>query len=247
MRHLLLLCLLCSAARADALSDLKTALSRLKGDDAVHASVDYAFQGRSGDEKSPVMEEGRVCATVEEGPPGLRIFWDRKTLDSSAAEVRARLADPEKKTPTRSAMEALNAVTLSGYLNAAPGLLNRLAQGTLVEEKTATWQDRPARLLVFKLVPKLDAQSKKYVKEFEVVAKLWVGADGLPLAAQNRTTLKGRALLMITFEQTEEESYEYARRGDRLVAVRHMKEEHHSGMGEKNDRKTTVNLRLGDS
>lgn len=243
--RLLALLLAGSLLRADTLSDLKGTLLRLNGQDPVKASVDYQFWSKQGDDKNPIITEGKATTFVEDGPQSLKMSWNRALIETAVQEAKAQAKDPEKRASTRRAIEGLKAVEVSDYLSGAEELLRTLEQGQLVEEKTETWQGKPAKLLQFKLTPKLSKQDQKYVKEFEASAKVWIGADGLPLAAETQTRMKGRALLVISFEQQRKESFQFARVGNRLVVVHHTQESSGSGGGERGQSKTVVTLHLG--
>jgi len=236
------LLLLCALAQADTLADLKGTLARLNGQEPVKASIAYQFWSKQGDDKKPVITEGKATSQAEDGPQGLRLSWSRTLIQTAAQEARAKAQDPEKKTPTRRAIEGLKAVEVSEYLNGSDELLRTLEQSQLIDEKADTWQGRPARLLNLKLIPRLGAQEKKYVKELEATAKVWVGADGLPLAIQSQVHLKGRAMLVISFEQDQKEEYQFIRAGNRLIVTQHVSENQSSGGGEKGQTKTVVNL-----
>ncbi len=234
----------CSLVQADTLSDLKGTLAKLNGQEPVKANVVYQFWSQQGDEKKPVITEGKANSTVEDGPQGLKISWSHGLIQAATQEARAKAQDPEKKTPTRRAIEGLKAVEVADYLNGSEELLRKLEQATVIDEKADTWQGKPARLLSLKLTPKLAADQKKYVKELEASAKVWIGADGVPLAVETKVHVKGRALLVITFEQNEKHEYHFARSGNRLVVVHHVNEENGSGGGEKGQTKTVMNLNV---
>jgi hypothetical protein len=236
------LLLACGLLRADALAELKSALAHLNGQEPVRVSVDYQFWSRQGEDKTPIISEGRSAAFVEENPQGLKMSWSRALLQAAAQEAKAQALDPEKRASTRRAIEALKAVEVSDYLNGAPELLRTLEQGQLLEDKAEAWQGKPARLLSFKLTPKLSKQNQKYVKELEATAKVWVGTDGMPLAAETQLRMKGRALVVISFEQKEQEFFAFQRVGNRLMVIHHTKESSGSGGGEKGQTKTMVTL-----
>ncbi|HJW72971.1 MAG TPA: hypothetical protein VJ486_08940 [Geothrix sp.] len=242
--RLLALLLAGGLLRADSLADLKTTLSHLNGQEPVKASVDYQFWSKQGDEKKPVITEGKANSFVEDGPQGLRMSWSRALIQTAIQEAQAQAKDPEQKASTRRAIEGLKAVAVSDYLNGAQELLRTLEQGLLVEEKSEAWQGKPAKLLRFKITPKLSKQDQKYVKELEASAKVWIGADGLPLAAETQMHMKGRALLVISFEQQEQEIFHFARSGNRLVVIHHARESSGSGGGERGQSKTVVSLKL---
>lgn len=242
--RLLTILLACSLLPADTLSELKGTLMRLNGQEPIKANVEYQFWNKQGDEKKPVITEGKATTLVEEGPQGLKMSWSRGLIQAAAEEARAKALDPEKKTPTRRAIEGLKAIEVNDYLNGAEELLRTLDQSQLIEEKVEAWQGKPARLLQFKVTPRLDQQQKKYVKEMEATAKVWVGADGLPLAAESQVRMKGRALLVISFEQQQKEEFQFLRAGNRLVVVHHVQENSGSGGGEKGQSKSVVKLSL---
>lgn len=242
--RLLSLLLLGSLVQADTLSDLKGLLPRLQGSEPIKASVDYQFWNRQGDDKKPVITEGRATTQVEDGPQGLRMTWSRNTLQAAAQEAKAKALDPEKKTPTRRALEGLKALEVSDYLNGADELLRTLEQSQLVQERLDTWEGKPAKLLQLKVTPKLGQQERKYIKEMEATAKVWVSNEGLPLAAETEIRMKGRALLVISFEQHQKEAFQFTRVGNRLVVLRHAQESSGSGGGEKGQSKTVMGLSL---
>jgi len=242
--RLLVLLLVGGLVHADGLADLKGTLSRLNGQEPVKASVDYQYWSKQGDDKKPVITEGRATSYVEDGPQGLRMSWSHNLIQTAVKEARAQAKDPEQKASTRQAIEGLKAVAVSDYLNGAEELLRTLEQAQLLEEKNDTWQGKPARLLRFKLTPKLSKQDQKYVKELEATAQVWVGSDGLPLAVETQMHMKGRALLVISFEQQEQESFQFTRAGNRLVVTHYTQESSGSGGGEHGQHKTVVDLKL---
>lgn len=242
MRLLLaFLCLASAGQCADALADLKTTLARLDSRAPIRARVVIGSTGDTdGDAKAgtpPTVE-----AVVEDGPAGLSIFWSRALLDSVAAEKAARNRDAGKPTPTRNSLEELKAGTLGDYLNAPALLLRLLDQARFTSEETTVRDGLKLRLLHLKLTPQLTEKDKKYIKEFEATAKLWLGADGLPVAAETQLHAKGRAMLVISFETTENQSYQFAQVGGRLMVVRHENEVVSSGAGETGRKKSLITL-----
>lgn len=241
LRSLILL-LAAGLLQADALSDLKNTLARLNGQEPVKVSVEYQFWSRQGDDKKPVITEGKSTTFVEDGPQGLRMSWSRALMQTAVQETKAQAQDPEKKASTRRAIEGLKAVEVCNYLNGAQELLSTLEQGQVTEERNEAWQGKPARLLCLKLTPKLSKQDQKYIKELEATAKVWIGADGVPLAAESQVKMKGRAFLVISFEQLQQETFSFARMGNRLMVMHHTKESSGSGGGEKGQTKTVLSL-----
>lgn len=248
MRPLCIALLLATPAlQADPLADLRATLARFQGQEPVKASVDYSFWNKGGDEKKPIVSQGKATAWVEEGPQGLRMMWGRPFLQAAMEEARARAADPEKTTPTRQALDGLSPTEVMEYLNGADELLRSLDQAQLQDVKQEAWQGRPARMLVLKLTPKMGEREKKYVKQLEATARIWVGADGVPLAAEQRVKMKGRALMVISFESEQKEEFRFAVSGTRLIVIHHQSEQSGSGAGEQGQRKTQMSLTLAGS
>lgn len=247
MRTVLILLLSVSCVRADSQSELRSALTRLGGREVIKARVNYQIARTEGVADKQAGEEGKATVVVEDGSDGMRIFWSEAIIQAVNDEHAAQGRDPEKRAPIQRAMDELSATRLNGYLNAAPELLRKLEGAQLLEEKAGAWEGQPVRILTFKLTPHLNERSRKYVKEIEITARLWVGADGVPVAAENRTRLRGRALLVISFESSETEEFRFREAGNRLVVLRHVREASGSGGGENSHEKTVANLTLPDS
>jgi len=231
-----------ASLRADALSALKAALTAQSGGGGVRARVDYSLRQQEGDDKETVKMEGKAGTVVEDSDLGMRIFWDRATMDAAAGELAARAANPDKKAPTRRVMDALDPQTLSDYLNAVPSLQRKLEGAQLVEEREDVFEGRKLRLLVVRLQPKLTAQDKKYVKHTESTARIWVGVDGLPVASESHFFVKGRAFLVISFDSSEESRLRFGTVAGRLVVLHHEKTTGGSGGGEKSSEIITADL-----
>ena len=75
--------------RADGLADLRTQLNKLKGSEPLKASVDRQIWNRSGDDKKPVVTQGKATAWVEETSQGLKLFWSRDQIQLASQESRA--------------------------------------------------------------------------------------------------------------------------------------------------------------
>lgn len=227
---------------ADALEDLKATLERFTRPEPLRAQVDYTFWSRSGDDKKPEITQGKAAAWVEEGPAGLRMGWGRPLLQAALQEARARALDPGKGAPTRQALDALSPTDILEYLNGAEELLRSLEQARIEDVRDEPWQGRPARLLRLKVSPRLGERQQKYVKSLEATAKVWVGPDGVPLAAEHQMRIKGRALMVVSFESSQKEEFHFGIHGGRLVVLRHTRETSSSGAGEREQRKTQMNL-----
>jgi hypothetical protein len=229
---------------AASLDELNKSLAGFAGQSTVRGDVSYEYWSEAGDKDGMEEEACTVSVGVAEDPGRLRIMWSRDTLADAVEEVRAASVDGEVKTPMRRAMGLLSATVLSGYLNGADELNRWLGQSELVSEEAAEWNGGSARLLVFKSTPRVNAQTRKYLKELEATVRVWVGESGVPLAAERSVRFKGRAFLVVNFASDERDLYEFAARGDRLVVVRHERVSHGTGTGGKNAQKTVATLTI---
>jgi hypothetical protein len=229
-------------ARADGLSDLRAALARLPGMAPVRAALELSVANRTKGESNRI-DEGRTRVELAAGPQGLSIRYPQAELDQAGAEMRAQRANPERASPERTALREVNGLDAAEYLSFAGSLLARLERATLVEERREAYQGRPASVLVLKLAPALRKEEMAHVKESVYTMKLWVGGDGVPLAAE--TSLQGKAgILFLNFRNLSHERWEFARAGDRLVVTRHHQEVDAMGLGQEFHRRTTAVLTL---
>lgn len=241
MRLLSLLVLLAPVAHADTRSDLIATLRGFSGDAPLTARVEVAVADISDETAKSAPADSTGTALVSMGPDGLSIRWSRDQLDTT---TEGAVAEDGPRSGSLRAIESLSVSRLTGYLNAAPDIVRVLEEAVVTGEQDATWGGRPVRLVTLKVTPKLDEKSRKYVKDLEAGAKLWLDSDGVPVAAERRVHVRGRAMLVISFESTETESYEFSRVADRLVVTQHTKETRGSGAGESTQRKATARLML---
>jgi hypothetical protein len=241
---LTLLAVALPVAHADTLARLNDALAGLAGAAPARAHVEFEYWNRGGDKDDVAEESCTVGVDIEEGSTGLRISWSRETLTAAAEEMRAAATDPDLRMPMRRAIAELNAAELSGYLNGRVELLRWLGQSQLLKEEPAEWKGAAVTLLTFKNTPRVNAQTRKYLKELTSTVRVWVGGDGAPLAAERKVRFKGRALLVVSFESTESDAFEYAVHDGRLVVTRHAQESNGSGTGGTNHQKTVATLTI---
>lgn len=242
---LLLAALPSSAAPAgDPLAQLRETLAGFAAKSSVTARFTHRTEVKNGEGKEASVAQGSVSGEVTETSAGLELRWAPALVEQARQELHRRATDPEAKTPARDGIAELNALDLARRLDVAAELRDLLANAQLLEDRADALDGAPARLLVLKLEPALAARDRKYVKEMEATARIWLGADGVPLAAERVVKASGRAFLVITFENEDKETYRFARAGDRLVAVRTERERRGQGAGEKGERRSTTTLEL---
>jgi hypothetical protein len=217
---------------ADGLGDLRATLKRLQGTEPVKATVDYQFWRQTSEEGGPVTVQGTVATRAEDGPQGLRVNWDRATLQAAESELRASSLAPSRQAPTAQIMKSLTALDIAEHLHEGDTLDRMLLQATLLESRPDNWQGKPATLLVVRLVPLLTPPSLRLaVKEIDAKAQLWLGADGAPLAYRSEVDYKGSRFL-IHFQGVQKEEIHFLRSGNRLVGTWAENEERQSGLGQ---------------
>ena len=229
-------------AHADALTALRATLDSLRGASPVAASATVRLSSKSTDDDDVERkEEGEVAVDLEETEGGLSIRYARPLLERLEREAKATRADPEKTTPARSAVRELDSILASSLLNHAPALLGRLDTATLSEQKPATYDGAPARLLVFRLNPPMSASAKKRVKSADYVLRIWTTPDGFPRAAEMTEKVHVR-FLMMNFHHDGKSTWRYERNADRLLVRAHREESADKGFGQNSSR--TVEVRL---
>lgn len=228
---------------ANGLDDLRTALAKVPGGEPVKATVEHSFWRQTTDDKKPTISQGKITAQLEDGPQGLRVSWSRPTLQQALKELAAQEREPDKATPTRTALRNIDPLEAAESLNHAEALLRDLSQAQILEEKAEPWQGRPAKLLVLKLTPRIPESQKKYLKDLKVEAKVWIGPDGLPLAFSSSVAYKG-SRMFISFEGGNTQDLQFARVGNRLVVTRSSSEDHNSGFGASSQTKKTTTVTM---
>lgn len=226
---------------AGSLEDLRTALQKLSGGEPVRATLEHSFWRQTTDDKKPTVSQGKVVAQIEDGPQGLRVTWARPTLQQAVKEMAAQEREPERGTPTRTALRNVDPLETSEALNHAEALLRDLSQAQVREERAEPWQGQPAKLLVLKVTPKIPEAQRKYLKELNVEAKVWIGPDGLPLAFASQVAYKG-SRMFISFEGGNSQDLQFARVGNRLVVTRSVSEDRNAGFGASSQTKKTTTL-----
>lgn len=226
---------------ANGLDDLRASLQKLPGGEPVKATLEHSFWRQTMDDKKPTVSQGKIAAQVEDGPQGLRVTWAKPTLLQAGKEMAAQEREPERSTPTRTALRNVDPLEASESLNHAEALVRDLAQAQIQEEKAETWQGRPAKLLILKLTPRIPENQRKYLKELKVEAKVWIGPDGLPLAFSSSVAYKG-SRMFISFEGGNTQERHFAKVGNRLIVTRTISEDRNAGFGASSQTKKTTTL-----
>lgn len=240
--HVALFVLLVPAiAAADGLTDLRATLGRLPGTTPVRGTLDVTSTSRSNEDDKAY--DGKASVGFEIGESGLHIIYPRTMLIQATQEARAEARDPEKSTPVRSGASHVRPLHVAELLDGAAPLGILLESAQFVQTKAATVGGRPARLLSFKLSPKLSKSESKHVKKIDSALSVWVADDGTPLAAEQTISIKA-SFLLISFEADQKFNWAYARNGDRLVVTRYESNDKSDGLGQHSTSRTLETVRL---
>lgn len=236
--------LLCAfAAQADTLSDFKTALQRFSGELPLKGQVLVRSESRNNEGKDDAeVKLGVAHVGFDDGPHGLRLHYPQSMLAKAAQEDTGKRGNPKAETPTITGLAALSYREVRSMTQAAQSLQSLLSNAQFKSERADTWQGQPARLLSFQLP---QTEPNKYVKEFNWALDVWVGADGVPLAARSLQKFSGRAYVVVSFDMSQEDEWHYTVSGDRLVALKKRSKGGGSGGGEKGQTSKTLSLQLG--
>ena len=227
-----------AALRADGLADLRAALQKLQATQPVKATAECQSWSRSGKSGKEKVTQGQARARLEDGPHGLLLGWDKAEL------LRVEAASKAKDPGPKQAMDLIGGEKAKDLLDAAGALLEELRDAQVQEDKADAWGGKPARLVTFKVEPKdMDEEDRKHLKSFSSILKIWMDADGTPLAATRQMDMKG-SFLLISFEAHETGRTTFARLGDRLVAVRQEEESSGAGAGQQSSQKRVIDLKL---
>lgn len=100
---------------------------------------------------------------------------------------------------------------------------------------------KPAQLIALELPMRVSSKDRDSLKHYEGTMKIWLAADGTPLAAERTQRYEGRKFL-ISFTTTRSVSSRFQHVGSRLVAVAQIRHDTFTGFGQDND--TTVATRV---
>lgn len=227
---LALLAVSAGSVSAEALTDLRGALSRLQSDAPVRARIEVKITQSSKEDESARQTTKDALVTAESGPQGVRLAWAAQALAEARQAARQRAANPEALKQDGGLAE-LDAEDAANLLSFAEPLSLLIEGATLVEEKNDIRQGRPARLLVLQPRERMSASEKKMLKSREDTVRIWLDTEGFPLAMERAVDLKFSKFL-ISFAVTNRESRTFARVGGRLVVTYESVEGGGSGLGQ---------------
>lgn len=218
-----------ASARADSLADLRQTLGRFPAKAPFAASAVVRLNAATQNDAS---RGGTAAFDIDWSAKGFAIVVSPATLEAAQREAAVKKRDPNVATPTRTAMVALNVFDVLDSIDAAAMLLDDLSGATVIEENSA------AKLIRFKVKPSFATQSR-FVSTPEIELKVWIGDDGVPVAAE-RVSIFSAGIGPAKASNTRTERWTFAVRGDRLYATRNDEENRASAVGKQMSSSRTV-------
>ena len=229
------------AVRAEPLGDLRAALAKFPGGDAVDASIQIKQTRRLADAKKP--SEVQVQLNVHAGAQGLQFTFPPELMRDVDREAQAHTANAELPMPIAGVLATVTPVRITNVLNAGPDLLRDLDGASVLESRADTLEGKAAHLLVLDLPGHMSAKDKADLKQFQDRLKLWLDADGRPMASEERVEFSGRRFL-IGFGGSQTYTARYVVSGNRLLATSRTWGSSFKGFGEDNESTTSATLSL---
>jgi hypothetical protein len=228
---------------ADAVTDVRGALTSLTGRHPIRATYEVQRSVKTEGKLDNDAISGKVAFELQGGPDGFQMIFSHALLEQVERERQAELRNQKLKAPTVHALSGMSTLQASEALDFAPTLLRLIDGAKVVSDAAGTWQGKPVRAVVLRVVDRIDDDDKKRLKIPENRLTLWIGPDHVPLAAEHSTTAK-ISVLILKWEQKQRKSWHLARVADRLVSTRYEEHQAGSGMGQKGSETTVATLRI---
>lgn len=232
-RHawMLMICglILAPAVRADATADLQATLSRLKSTQPLAASLRVDSTVHDGDAATKTTH-ATLQVNVASGPDGLHLGFSPALLQRSAQEAAVNAKNDDAPTPIADLLGKITPVRVQSMVDYAPVLQRYLEAAVFVSQSDEAHDGKPSHLLLFKVPLPASASKAMTIKDYTGQIKVWLGADFVPVAMQNRVDVKGRKFLIsVDFSNTTTNTFRVI--DSRLVVVSQRVEESHSVFG----------------
>ena len=240
---LLFVFLLPDAASADGLSDLRTTLTKLTSAQPLSAQVEINTRSAGGESDKQKKAAGVSTVLVRLGPAGMALSWTPEQIRQSRRAAAEKIANPDAPKSNLATLAALDAGEALNLLDAAEPLRLSLDKATLIEDKTLTYRGQPAHRLFVQLDLKLPEEGRKAAKSVSANLTLWVGADGVPLAADRDLRIRF-SKFFLSYNVREHAVREYQIAAGHLIVTHTVQESYGSGLGHVEESHSTISLKL---
>jgi len=203
---------------ADGLSDLRSALEKLKATQPIKARVKAELSANAVDDGKPMAATGAMEVLVEHNESGIAVKWSQTDLQRVRQEAEKKTGNPNSVPILRQTMDSFEAASMRSLLDHSDQLLQDLQGASLQSDARDTLNGAPLRKLVIKLNPVLSESEKKSVKTITGTLNLWVNEACIPVYSEEKTDLKG-SRFFISFDSNEAHKRSYQVVGDRLIVT----------------------------
>lgn len=176
---------------ADGLADLQASLQSLHGHSPVKVSGSCEMRRERTDWMTPAIQEQWLRADVVEDERGLHVDL-QPSANPAHPGSSLRCQGSASAAPFSGIGRALDPLALSRLLNQADALSTLLEGARFKAERRETYQGSPARVLSFSCAPQIQPQHQGRVTQSECNLQIWIGDDGVPLAAEYMLDYTGR-------------------------------------------------------
>lgn len=214
-------------ARADAVADVRATLARLQPTQPLAATLRVSSTVKDDEGKTT---HAQLQLSVASGSEGLNLGFSPALLQRAAREAAINAKNKDAPTPIGDLLGELSPVSVQPMVDFAPVLLRQLDGATLASQSDEAYDGKPAHLLLFDVPLPASASKQMTIKHYTGQIKVWLGADGVPVAVQRVVQVKGRKLL-ISIDIGNTTRYTLKVIGTRLFAVSRHSEESHSVFG----------------
>ncbi|WP_199608598.1 hypothetical protein [Flocculibacter collagenilyticus] len=210
-----------NVALADGLSDLYSALEKLKGTDSISAQLEYKYTETERG-KPDVITNGYVQLNLLDNENGLNITLSNEVLDRVDEESILRVEQEDAKTPTLNAINDLRAIKLRNMLSSASLLLRTIKKYEFVKEENVELNNAIVRKLSFTMpldVVIKDKKVRSHVNDFEGSYEVFINENGIPIESHFNVRGDGSAFIFFNVDITEKQVAKYQVIKERLVIV----------------------------
>ena len=204
--------------RADGLSDLRSALEKLKATQPIKARVKAEVSANAVDDSTPTTATGTMEVLVEHNESGIAVKWSQADLQRVREEADKKNGNPNSVPILRQTMDSFEAALMRSLLDQSGPILRDLKAASVQSDAKETLNGALLRKVVFKLNPVLSDSEKKSVKTISATLNIWINDASIPVYSEGRTDLKG-SRFFISFDSAEAHKKSYQVVGDRLVVT----------------------------
>src|SRR6185369_1227524 len=226
-------------AGADPLAALRARLAALRPAGPFAARIDIRSTGTKGDEDDASRVEKAASVDAVQDGAGIRLQWNAAEIATARRGMIAAERNPEAKKA--GGLAELGTLEVAALLDAGPDLLLRLEGAALLESGSENYQGRPATRYTLAMPNTASAKDRKRMKKYDAQLRLWVDAQGWPLAIEEKIHVRYSFMFIgVNLDNTLVQAYTHTE--DRLYVTAKTAENSVSGLGQKGGTRSTFKV-----